>query len=374
MIVRDETPVIERCLASVKDVIDYYIISDTGSTDGTQKLIKDTMDGYGIPGEVIEDEWVNFQHNRNLALQHAYANKNIDYVLFIDADEILHYDNPDSIRNTVADMHCLDKSYGPLRYRIPFMVNIRTKEWKWNGVIHEYIAPIEPPVEQSLCNKNCWILATPGEGVRSRGITQEEKFLKDAKVLQEEYEKNPDDLRTIFYLAQSYRDAKELEKAIKYYGVRADLDGWPEEKYYAQYQKGKLMLHCDKFTFEEARAELMKACELRPNRAAEPLYELIMHQRSNKSFTSGCFFGQAAMAFLGYPINDTLFVDKMIYDWKLKDELAMCFFYANQPQQTAKLLDELIRRQDLPPVIRQRVVVNMGLALERIPSLVGLPQ
>ena len=138
MIVRDETPVIERCLASVKDVIDYYIISDTGSTDGTQKLIRDTMAGYGIPGEVIEDEWVNFQHNRNLTLGHAKANKDIDYVLFIDADEVLHYNDPESIRNTDADMHCIDKSYGPLRYRIPFMVNIKAKEWKWNGVVHEY--------------------------------------------------------------------------------------------------------------------------------------------------------------------------------------------------------------------------------------------
>ncbi len=376
MIVKDETPVIERCLASVKGVIDYYIICDTGSTDGTQELIKKTMDEYGIPGEVVEVPWVNFHHNRNEALDLVKANEKFNYALFIDADEVLHYDEPNSIRNATGDMHCLDKSYGPLRYRIPFMVNVKTKKWKWNGAVHEYISPEDPPIEASACNKACWILATPGEGVRSRGVTQEEKFLKDAELLEEEHKNNPDDLRTIFYLAQSYRDSGPTyhEKAIEWYGKRADAEGWAEEKFYAQYQKGKLMLYCDAFTYEQAQVELLKACEIRPERSAEPLYELTKFQRANKGFKSGCFYGMSATTFLGYPASDTLFIDKLVYDWKLKDELSVCLYYVGQFEPAAKLLDELIHRQDLPPLIRQRAVANMGLTLQRIPKLVGLRQ
>ena len=374
MIVKDETPVIERCLATVKDVIDYYIICDTGSTDGTQELIKKIMEGYGVPGEVVEVPWVNFHHNRNEALDLVKANENFDYALFIDADEMLHYDNVDSIRNATGDMHCLDKSYGPLRYKIPFMVNVKTKNWKWNGAVHEYIAPEDLPITQSACGHACWILATPGEGVRSRGISQEEKFLKDAELLLEEHEKNPDDMRTVFYLAQSYRDAGPAyrDKAIEWYSKRADEEGWPEEKFYAQYQKGKLMLYSDAFTFDEAKVELLKACELRPPRAAEALYDLVRYQRTNKEFSSGCFYGMSAMSFMAYPALDTLFIDKLVYDWKLKDELCVCLHYVGQFEFAAKLLDGLIRRQDLPPIIRQRAVINMGLALEKIPKLVGL--
>ena len=39
MIVKDEAPVIERLLVSVQSVIDYFVIVDTGSQDGTPDLI-----------------------------------------------------------------------------------------------------------------------------------------------------------------------------------------------------------------------------------------------------------------------------------------------------------------------------------------------
>jgi len=43
MIVKDEAPIIRRCLDSVKHLIDYWIIVDTGSRDGTQEVISDYM-------------------------------------------------------------------------------------------------------------------------------------------------------------------------------------------------------------------------------------------------------------------------------------------------------------------------------------------
>ena len=41
MIVKNEEPVIERCLATVKPHIDYWVIVDTGSSDNTIKKIKE---------------------------------------------------------------------------------------------------------------------------------------------------------------------------------------------------------------------------------------------------------------------------------------------------------------------------------------------
>ena len=85
MIVKNEAHVIERCLASVRPWIDSWVIVDTGSTDGTQELIRKTLDD--IPGEVVERLWVNFSVNRTEALH--LAGTRADYVLIIDADEVL---------------------------------------------------------------------------------------------------------------------------------------------------------------------------------------------------------------------------------------------------------------------------------------------
>ena len=52
MIVKNEAHVIERCLASVKPWIDRWVIVDTGSTDGTQQVIRHFMQG--VPGELHE--------------------------------------------------------------------------------------------------------------------------------------------------------------------------------------------------------------------------------------------------------------------------------------------------------------------------------
>ena len=85
MIVKNESKVIERCLGSVKDFINYWVIVDTGSTDGTQQIIKNFMKD--VPGELHQSEWQNFEYNRNEALQ--FAKNKGDYILFMDADDQL---------------------------------------------------------------------------------------------------------------------------------------------------------------------------------------------------------------------------------------------------------------------------------------------
>ena len=65
MIVKNEAHVIRRCLDSVRPLIDRWVIVDTGSTDGTQALIRELM--ADVPGELHERPWVDFSTNRNQA-------------------------------------------------------------------------------------------------------------------------------------------------------------------------------------------------------------------------------------------------------------------------------------------------------------------
>ena len=85
MIVKNETHIIRECLDSMWQHIDYWVIVDTGSTDGTQDLILTFFAEKGIPGELIERPWVNFGHNRTEAL--ALCDGKADYAWMIDADD-----------------------------------------------------------------------------------------------------------------------------------------------------------------------------------------------------------------------------------------------------------------------------------------------
>ena len=74
MIVKNEAHVIERCMESLKRLLDYVLIVDTGSDDGTPQVINNWLNVNNIPGEVIIEPWKNFAYNRTFALEKLREN------------------------------------------------------------------------------------------------------------------------------------------------------------------------------------------------------------------------------------------------------------------------------------------------------------
>ena len=65
-----------------------------------------------------------------------------------------------------------------------------------------------------------------------------------ALILEDYLEKAPSP-RWVFYIANSYKDAFEYEKAIEWYEKRLEMDGYWEEKYMSQLYMGECMLKLD---------------------------------------------------------------------------------------------------------------------------------
>ena len=87
MIVKNESGIIERCLASVLPWIDCYVICDTGSTDATPEVIRTFFARHGVPGEIHAIDFVHFEYARNRALELCRAAPlAFDYILLTDAD------------------------------------------------------------------------------------------------------------------------------------------------------------------------------------------------------------------------------------------------------------------------------------------------
>jgi glycosyltransferase involved in cell wall biosynthesis len=92
--VKNESKIILRMLESVYKYIDYWVIQDNGSTDGTQSIIEDFFKQKNIPGILYFEPWQYPGYNRNHALQKcAESNHGCEYVLRLDADEVLEVDN-----------------------------------------------------------------------------------------------------------------------------------------------------------------------------------------------------------------------------------------------------------------------------------------
>ena len=219
MIVKNESHIIKECFDSLYDQIDYWVIVDTGSTDGTQELIKNYFAEKGIPGELHERPWVSFGENRTEALR--LADGKAEYIFMIDADDYVEGKLP--IEKLTGH-----EGYAVLMGRMDFSW-WRTQifksgcGWKYYGVLHEYPALTEQrqPTIDRLVGDYRVVARTVGG--RNQNITPVEKYKKDAEILEKALIDEPENVRYQFYLAQSYFDSQQWEKAEQAYVKRVEM-------------------------------------------------------------------------------------------------------------------------------------------------------
>jgi hypothetical protein len=364
MIVKNETPVLERLFNSVKDIIDYYVIVDTGSTDGTPEFIRQWMETHSIAGEVYCHDWVNFSVNRNQALQYAYQCQHADWLLIIDADEEIICTDKNFYKNlTKGTSYYLEKTWGELKLHNLSLIDISQTTWQWQGVVHEYLECVAYPTPlQTLANPR--IFAHVSEGARSQTLNPVQKFLDDALLLENALAKNPTDPRNRFYLAQSYRDAGQLELAYQQYFLRAAMsDGWIEETFFAQYQVGVLAILLNK-PHSMILEALLKAYEIRPTRA-ESLHELARYCRNKNLLAQAYIFAKIGTQ-IAYPAA-ALFVKAEIYQWQLWDELAVAAYWLGKYQESKQACEEILNLSHsiIPSADLARVQANLDFSLAK---------
>jgi predicted Zn-dependent protease len=73
------------------------------------------------------------------------------------------------------------------------------------------------------------------------GLNRVDKFERDIKLLSEALEREPENHRYWFYLAQSYRDAGRTAEAMQAYAKRAEMGGWDEEAWNARLQEARCL-------------------------------------------------------------------------------------------------------------------------------------
>jgi len=104
MVVGDEAGFLERCLDSVKDIVDEMILVDTGSEDSTKDIAKK------FGAQIFDFDWKDdFSAARNFSLDKASSN----WVLVLDADELLDSDGKAGVVRLINSReHCLKDIIG----------------------------------------------------------------------------------------------------------------------------------------------------------------------------------------------------------------------------------------------------------------------
>lgn len=269
MIVKNEVDVIERCLRSVFPYVDAWVISDTGSTDGTQSRIRWYAPEH--PGQLYEHPWQDFATNRNITLELAW--ERAEYALVIDADDVLEpgKNKFPPRRPPTADVSFLEVMHDDVRYwRAHYM---KRGSGAYQGVLHEVFAFNEGATTEYLSFPKYHYLSG---GARSKDPG---KLASDIAVLSKALHDDPTGplaTRYQFYLAQTVAASGDYNRAIYEYTKRVAMGGPRiEEIWYSLFMIAECMAEADVQGQNQSSVidAYLWAYDFRPERV-EPLRQL----------------------------------------------------------------------------------------------------
>jgi glycosyltransferase involved in cell wall biosynthesis len=351
IIVKNESKVIRRMLESVYSILDYYVVVDTGSTDGTQDIIREFFKEKGIPGEVIDHPWKNFEDARNKALECVKGKA--DFGFWIDADEQLIIDPKFDVNIFKSNLGRVDGGnikihYGAQNYfRMQFFKT--ETPWYWYGPVHEVLICDQAKNIGQI--EGMYVLVKPDGN--SWEDSTETKYTAHAKILEEYVANDPkEDPRWIFYLAQSWRDTgtKEgREKAIEWYEKRRDIinKGYWEECYFSALMVASLKGQ-NEYPIDEVIKEYLDCGKYNKNRV-EHLLPVMAYYQAKKDYDIAYIYGLRAIQEAGqspFP-KSTLFIDESVYYWKIYDAHSISCWYSgrkDEAREIYKLLEGQMRK------------------------------
>ncbi len=236
MITKNEEKYLEQCLNSVRDFVDEIIIVDTGSTDKTKEIAKK------FNAKIFDFKWNDdFSAARNESLKHATK----EWILVLDADEIIesddlnkiteivkdnendgflflqkNYTNDSLVAGFVSETHKKDNKiytgwYGTLIVRL-FRNN---KGYKFEGTVHELV---EPSIES-----NDGKIALANISVHHYGNTDPKIIEKKRKFYLELCKKkikNNPSAHSYYELGILYKENDDFENAVKSLKKAVELD------------------------------------------------------------------------------------------------------------------------------------------------------
>ena len=334
MIVKDEARAIAETIRSVAGVCDHICILDTGSTDGTQGIVLETAAALGVPVVMHEEPFVDYSTTRNRALELA---RDSEWCLMLSGDEVLL--EAQGLREWLrARTETTDDEAFDVRYL--FGSNLDGKShritrgggpWLYVGRTHEVLVHPEGRVPGEVAPAIVHYDHPP--------IDKTARWQRDVELLRLDAIEQPDNPRSIFYLAQTYACLGQYEAAHWTYREAARMGGFREHLYEAWFRAAECA-HVAGWPWELVRDYYGEAALLAPERA-EPLFRLAQQYWLVQDHDRAFPYALAAVA-KPYPSGARLFVDRSVYDWRAPLLLASIYIPRRQYREARFVLEPLL--------------------------------
>jgi len=353
MIVKNEAHIVHEVLEAVAPYIDCWVVVDTGSTDGTQDVIRSKMAGLGIPGELHERPWRDFGFNRSEALQLAQGKA--DYIWVMDADDTLE-GTPD-FQGLTADCYWMHVRVEQMTFRRRHLFRDGVP-WRYEGVIHEY--PVCEAAHSDAYLEGDYFIV--GRHLGARGLDPE-SYRRDGELLLAQVQSNPDDAHSVFFLAQCYEYFGDHANARAWRARHIEMGDADEMIYFSMLKLGVAM---DKLgePWAEVQDVYLRAWALRPSRA-ESLEMIAFHYVQAQQPELGYLFASRA-AQIPLPATDTVNVFPSVYQWLAADEQAFCAASIGCNAEALSIWRRLLAGDNVPDDDRVRMITNRDVVAAQL--------
>ena len=329
----------EQVLKNNLHVIDRWTVLDTGSTDGTQDVVRRVLGGVK-KGALYEEPFINFRESRNRSLELAGTRCKFALIL----DDTYWVDGPlRSFLNVVrGDQFATSYSGMIISGDSEYYSNriIKTEAGlRYMYTIHEVIQDegntnVVIPKDQCRLIDEC--------STYMEGRTRDRK-LRDIVLLEGMLEEDPDNPRHLYYLAQTYKCLENVEKAAEYFEKRVAFpkQGFLQEKVDACFELARLYNFTLNKPWPVCKALYEKSFELEPSRP-DPLYFIGIHYQMEGDLATAFRYFKQAIA-IGYPIHTQYSLKPTLYYHFLPKFLVpLCYQYEEFAlgEATAKLFLE----------------------------------
>jgi len=247
LIVKNEESCLETCLKTLAGV-DEIVICDTGSTDKTIEIAKKYTD------KIFTD--YTWEDSFAKARNHALSKCTGDWVLSIDADEILLDGGLSLIRKAIEEhpnefaFSITMRAAGSGNECLFPKVFKRCKEVFWLGAAHNYIS------KRATIHTGAVI-------VYGYSKAHAADMGRTLRILQKEVDEDRTKARETFYLAREYFYRKQWITAIHYYERYLKIAQWLPEKADAYLMLARCLWAMKEG--EAARNAVMNALKINPN-------------------------------------------------------------------------------------------------------------